>query len=137
MDGLSRWAWLLRLSRKLVRRQPRGVFVWFRSQPVKQEVQLQTTTAPAGDDHAKAALPLLTITNTLVGAALGYTRRYRRLFFLQQCLFKHLRRYLIVLEPERVELRTEGIAPRFRACWRVLNAPTGEVFLHPETTLPV
>ena len=68
-----------------------------------------------------------------IAAALGFSRQYRGAHFVQQCLFRHMRRYLLVLEARRPELRFLGAIPRLRTYWRALSRPTAEVFSHPVT----
>lgn len=113
--------------------------VWVQPARLVQKVQVLALSGldGAGTAEARCFSTLIFATSTLVGAALGYTRRYRRVFFLQQCLFKHLRRYLLLLLPHQLELQLLGVMPRFRACWRTLNQATNEVFLHPITNSPV
>lgn len=80
-----------------------------------------------------AELTLVAATSVTVATALGFTRKQRKAFFIQQCLFSHMRRYLIVLAPGWLDLRLHGILPRLRSCWRALTRPTGELFAHPLT----
>lgn len=53
-------------------------------------------------------------TSVMVAAVLGYSRRYRRLFFIQQCLFRHVRRCLLVLNPNLLDVVLLGVMPKFR-----------------------
>lgn len=78
-------------------------------------------------------LTLVAASSTTVAAALGFTRQQRRAYFIQQCLFRHVRRYLLVLSPTSLDLRIRGIFPRLRSCWRALTSATGELFAHPHT----
>lgn len=68
-----------------------------------------------------------------VASALGFSRQYRSAHFVQQCLFRHVRRYLLILEAQQPMLRFLGPIPRLRAHWRALTRPTAEVFSHPIT----
>ncbi len=77
----------------------------------------------------------LTLTSsTAVAAALGFSRRERRAFFIQKCLFRHVRRFLIVLDSAHWEAHLLGTLPRFRSCWRALSTPSMEFFNHPITS---
>lgn len=94
-----------------------------------------TQRDPAGLDRRAAPVqPVFTTTSAWVAAALGYTRRYRRLLFVQQCLYKHTRRNLLLLLSSAAEVWVRGVLPRFRAYWRVLTQPSQEAFLHPITS---
>ena len=66
-----------------------------------------------------------------MAAALGYTRRYRRFFFVQQCLFRHVRRCLLLVSTAPLDVRLGGAMPRFRPLWRALTQPAQECFTHP------
>lgn len=55
------------------------------------------------------------------------------MLFLQQCLFQHMRRYLLVLAHGPMDVRLVGALPRLRTYWRALTRPTEEAFYHPIT----
>lgn len=76
---------------------------------------------------------LLAATSMTIASALGFSRQYRSAHFIQQCLFRHMRRYLLVLEVRAPALRFLGAIPRLRAHWRALTRPTAEIFSHPLT----
>lgn len=59
---------------------------------------------------------LVAATSMTVAAALGFARQQRRAFFIQQCLFKHVRRYLVLLQSAAWELTLIGVSPRLRSC---------------------
>lgn len=65
---------------------------------------------------APVELTLVAASSTTVAAALGFTRQQRRAYFIQQCLFRHVRRYLLVLSPSSLDLRVRGVFPRLRSC---------------------
>ena len=112
--------------------------LWLRPRSVVQHAQvLLDPTAIGSGARARTLCPLYAITGTLLAAALGYSRRYRRMFFIQQCLFRHLRRVLLLLVQGKVEVCFRGIMPRLGAYWRILTRPAQELFLHPLSALPV
>lgn len=113
--------------------QPCGLVLLVQAQGLVQEVHILEAVQPVEEEYAEQRLTLVVSTSTLIAAALGYTRRYRRMFFIQQCLFKHMRRYLVTLDPTDVDVELRGVLPRFRACWRVLTRASNEVFYHPLT----
>lgn len=76
---------------------------------------------------------LVAATSLTVASILGFSRQYRRANFIQRCLFRHVRRYLLVLEALSLQLRIRGGIPRLRAYWRSLTAPSMEFYWHPLT----
>jgi len=65
-------------------------------------------------EHAPHWVSLVFATSLTVAAVLGFSRQYRLAMFLQRCLFKHLRRYLVVLGCARWNLCFRGGVPQLR-----------------------
>ena len=53
------------------------------------------------ESDTSIAQTLVTATSTTVAAALGFSRQQRRAFFIQLCVFKHIRRYMLLLAVSR------------------------------------
>lgn len=68
-----------------------------------------------------------------VAAVLGFSRQYRAASFIQRCLFKHVRRYLLALGSLQLGLRLYGGIPKLRSYWRALTRPAAEFYRHPLT----
>lgn len=117
--------------------------LWFKPNLLVQQVQLLKKEGgglgvkPAVAEVGLQTSPLFFFSSTFLAAALGYTRRQRRLLFIQHCLFKHIRRTLIVLSVRELEVWLLGIMPRFNIFWKTLVRPTMDFFLHPQTNLPL
>jgi hypothetical protein len=61
----------------------------------------------------------------------GYARRYQKTPFIRLSLFKHLRRYLLILEQLRVDLALRGAMRHFRLYFKALNQPLAQVLQNP------
>jgi len=75
----------------------------------------------------------LAATTATVAAVLGFPRQQRGAYFIQQSLFKHLRRALLLLGIQMPVVWLIGALPRLRLFWATLTKATGEVFSHPVT----
>jgi len=109
--------------------------LWLRARIRAMVIQLLTPYAgPASEFTSTPNLCTLIAASSLtVAAALGFSRQYRHAYFIQQCLFKHFRRYLLVLNTLRLTAQLRGGVPKLRAYWAVLTNPTLELFHHPIT----
>lgn len=58
---------------------------------------------------------IVAATSITVAAALGFSRQYRHAYFIQQCLFRHMRKYLLLTSSVRLHLRLRGGVPKLRA----------------------
>jgi hypothetical protein len=84
-------------------------------------VQLLTTPSLVGPrvqagGGCREHQTLVAATSSTVAAALGFSRQQRDAYFIQQCLFRHVRRYLLVLDAGAVGVRLIGALPRLRVC---------------------
>jgi hypothetical protein len=116
-----------------------GPVLWIRSrlraiviQILRPQQSRESILLDAGDDVPHLTT-LVAVTSLMVASILGFSRQYRRAAFIQRCLFKHVRRYLIVMEALSLQLRFRGGVPRLRAYWRSLTTPVMEFFRHPIT----
>jgi hypothetical protein len=113
--------------------------LWVKTRALTSMVQLLTTPSVGasqtqyGGAGRSEHQTLVAATSSTVAAALGFSRQQRDAYFIQQCLFRHIRRYLLVLEAGVVGLRLVGALPRLRVCWQALTRPTMELFNHPLT----
>ena len=96
--------------------------LWVKTRALTSLVQLLTTPSVGGfgASHGGEARhehqTLVAATSSTVAAALGFSRQQRDAYFIQQCLFRHIRRYLLVLEAGFVGIRLIGALPRLRVC---------------------
>jgi len=91
--------------------------LWLQPGKFGQRVQVLVTSTfegPTGRSYTSHQ-PLFLTGSTLVAAAMGYSRRYRRLLFIQQCVFRHVRRYLLLIDAARLAVELRGIMPRLGA----------------------
>ena len=86
-----------------------------------------------GEEQTSGLCTVVAATSLTIAAALGFSRQYRHAYFIQQCLLKHFRRYLIVLNLTHLNLQLRGGIPRLRAYWAVLTKPAMELYHHPLT----
>lgn len=89
------------------------------------------TDSPYLNATTPARVSLTEVTATSVAAMFGYARRYQRAGFIRQSLFRHFRRYFLVLGSFTCSLGIFGVLRHFRALFKVLNSPSGQAYRHP------
>ena len=109
--------------------------VRLRTSYLTTSVQILTTALAGGSGGcaSRAHQTVLAATTATVAAALGFPRQQRGAYFIQQSLFKHLRRALLLLGLQMPVVWLVGALPRLRLFWATLTKATGEVFFHPVT----
>ena len=95
--------------------------VWLRMRGLTTLFQIlaqPTLPTPGAEGALTSVCPnyqtLVLATTATVAAALGFSRQYRYAFFIQHCLAKHVRRYLLILDAGLLTLRIRGAVPRFK-----------------------
>ena len=92
--------------------------LWLRPTLLTSNVQILTGSnqGESTGAHQRETMQTIAAASTMtVAAALGFTRQHRRAFFLQQCLFRHVRRHMLLLDTPSWNVLLFGIFPRLRS----------------------
>lgn len=79
------------------------------------------------------SLVLTEVPASSLAAMFGYTRRYQKTPFIRLSLFKHFRRYFLVLDQLTLNLTLKGVMRQFKVYFKTLNTPLNQIIKNPVT----
>ncbi len=103
--------------------------LFIKASPKTQSIQLLSRDIRGVS--TKQTLPIFNFLNTYICSAFGYSKKFRALNLIQNCLIKHLRRYLLILGVHTSNLWLSGLVSYFNFYWKTLNSPQQEIYSNP------